>query len=78
VGTGVARRKAECLVDVSFGFCASTKKNLCAPDQGMSVGQITIQRQRVLALSNALGHAFRKHLHEAQQHVSRNMVRRES
>src|SRR5262249_8759315 len=27
VGTGVARRKAECLVNVSFSFCASSKKN---------------------------------------------------
>ena len=28
VSKDVARRKAECLVDVSFGFCASTEKIL--------------------------------------------------
>jgi hypothetical protein len=38
MGKGVARRKAECLVEVRFGFCASAKKNLCAPDDSMSAG----------------------------------------
>src|SRR6516165_4829801 len=78
VGTGVARRKAECLVNVSFSFCASSKKNLCASDESMSVGQITIQRQCVLALSDTLGPTFSEDLHHTQNHVSRSMVRRES
>ena len=37
-GKGVARRKAECLVDVRFGFCASTKKTLREADKSMSAG----------------------------------------
>src|SRR5215471_5653298 len=76
VGTGVARRKAECLVDVGFGFSASTKKNLCAPDESMSVGQIAIQRQCVLALSDTLGSTFSEDLHLTKNHVSQSMVRR--
>jgi hypothetical protein len=32
MGKNVARRKAECLVDVSLGFCASTEKKLGGPD----------------------------------------------
>ena len=38
MGQSVARRKAECLVDVSFGFCASTKEDLGEPDETMSEG----------------------------------------
>jgi len=44
MGHGVARRKTQCLVDVSFGFCASAKKKLGVPDDSMSAGQIAIQR----------------------------------
>src|SRR6266478_646167 len=58
---GVARRKAECLVDMRFGFCASTKKILGEADMSMSPGQIAIQRQRLLAFSDALSYAVRKH-----------------
>jgi hypothetical protein len=35
---GVARRKAECLVDVRFGFFAPTKKKLREADKSMSAG----------------------------------------
>ena len=75
VGQDVARRKAECLVDVGFGFCASTKKKLGVPDESMSAGQIAIQRQRLLAFSDALSCAVRKNLHEAQDQVGQGMVR---
>jgi hypothetical protein len=60
VSKNVARRKAECLVDVNFGFCASAKKKLGVPDESMSARQIAIQRQRLLALSHALSGAVRK------------------
>ena len=60
VGKGVARRKAECLVDVSFGFCPSTKKKLGQSDENMSRGCIAIQRQCLLAFSNALRRAVRQ------------------
>ena len=76
MGKGIARRKAESLADVRFGLCASTKKNLCDPDESMSAGQIAIQRQCVLALSYALCPAFRKYLHDAQKHVGQSVVRR--
>ena len=42
----------------------------------MSAGQIAIQRQRLLAFSDALSRAFRKHLDEAQKaRVRQRMVR---
>src|SRR5215472_9715654 len=72
---GVTRRKAECLVDVRFGFCASAKEILGKADISMSEGQISIQRQSLLAFRDALSCASRKYLHDAQSRVSRSVVR---
>ena len=63
---GIARRKAECLVDVSFSLCASTKEILGKADISMSAGQIAIQRQRLLAFGDAPRCAVRKYLREAE------------
>src|SRR6516162_1987391 len=70
MGNGVSRRKAECLVNVRFRFCASTEKKLGGSDESMSGSQVAIQCQCLLAFSDALCHAFRKYLKEAQKHVS--------
>jgi hypothetical protein len=75
IGVELRRGKAECLVDVRFGFCTSTKEILGEADESMSAGQIAIQRQRLLAFRDALSCAFRKYLHEAQNRVSRSVVR---
>ena len=66
----IARREAECLVDMSFGFPAPTKKKLREPDERVRRGQIPIQRQCPLAFCDALSRAVRKNLHEAQDAMS--------
>ena len=53
IGLGVARRKAECLVDVGFGFFGSTKQYFGVPDESMNAGIIWLQRQRPLVFSDA-------------------------
>src|SRR5262249_43961197 len=73
-GNGVAGREAECLVDVSFGFCASTKKELGQTDKRMSAGQIAIQRQRLFAFGDAMSCAVHKNLHKTQRRVSQCVV----
>src|SRR6516225_12329557 len=70
----IAGRKAQRLVDVSFGLSASTDKVFRVPDETMGPSQVSIQSQCVLALSNGLSRTLRKHLHEAQQHVSHSVV----
>ena len=72
---GVARRKAECLVDVRFGFCASTKKILGEANKSMSAGQVAIQRQCLLAVCDAFGHASRIHLDDAKNQVGPSVIR---
>ena len=60
VGIGIARREAKRLVDMGLGLRAATEKKLGETDEGMSVGQIAIQRQRLLAFGDALGRRFVK------------------
>src|ERR1700739_4420744 len=45
---GIARRKAQCLLNVCSGFLATAEKILGKTDERMSVGKISIQRQRLL------------------------------
>jgi hypothetical protein len=54
-GADIARREAERLVDVGLGFPAATEKKLRPTDENMSVCQISIQGQRLLAFGDALG-----------------------
>src|ERR1700740_3129672 len=73
----IAGRKAQRLVDVSFGFSASTNKVLRVPDASMSPSQVSIQRQCVLAISDALPRPLRAHVEVAQPSVGKSVVRRE-
>ena len=54
MGTGIARREAKRLVNMAFSFRATTHKILTETNNRVGVRPITIQRQRLLALSNAL------------------------
>ena len=64
--TDIAGREAERLVDVGLGFPAATEKKLRPADENVSVGQISIQRQRLLTFGDALGRAVCMDLDDAQ------------
>ena len=54
-GADIAGREAERLLNMGFGFYAATEKILSPTNTSVSVGQISIQRQRLLAFRYALG-----------------------
>ena len=56
-------------------FSAAADKILADTYMGMSVGQISIQRQRPLAFSDALRRAVGSNLDTAQDHVSESVLR---
>ena len=56
----IAGREAERLVDMGLGFRAATEKNLGPTNASVSVGQISIQRQCLLAFGDAFGRAVRE------------------
>ena len=60
-GVRIARTEAECLLDMGLGLRAATKKILGETDVGVRISQISIQRQCLLAFSNALGRAVGEH-----------------
>src|ERR1700676_3829858 len=74
-GKGVAGRQAERLKDVSFGFLAAAEKKLGPTDYRMGVGQISIQRYRPFAFSNAPSRAVCEHVDSAYKHVGQRMLR---
>ena len=74
-GDGISRREPKRLVDMGLGFLAAAEKIFGETDASMRVGQISIQRQRLFAFSNALGRAIGKDLDEAQQHMGPRVVR---
>ena len=54
VGQHVPWTEAQGLGDVRFGFFGAADENLTKSNGGMSVGEISIQRQRVFAFGDAL------------------------
>jgi hypothetical protein len=52
-------------LNMALGFRASTNEVLAHSNVTVRVGQISIQRQRPLALSNAESNSVRLHLHSA-------------
>src|ERR1700691_4145079 len=54
----ITRAEAHRLDNVSLGFFGATDKNLANADKGIRVGEISIQRQRVLAFGDALHSAL--------------------
>ena len=75
VGRRIARAQAERLVNVSLGFLGATGKDLAKSDEGMSVGEIAIQRQRVLAFGDALERALRQDLNIPEKRMAAGVVR---
>src|SRR5450755_3749298 len=58
-GEDIARREAECFVDMGLSLCGATHTCFCLTDERVGVSQISVQRQRSLVLSNALSHTVR-------------------
>ena len=61
VSRRIAWAQAQRLANVSLGFLGATGKNLGQPDKGVGVGEISIQRQRMLTLGDALLGALRQY-----------------
>ena len=76
-GQGIARRKAECLLNVYFGFLATADKDLRGADHAMGVSQVSIQCQCPLAFGNALRSAIGQYLDGSKQHMGARMLRRQ-
>ena len=76
---GVRRRiawaEAQGLANVSLCFFGATDKDLTKSDHGMSVSEISIQRQRMLTFGDALRSALGANLDKPQQHMAKRMVR---
>ena len=60
---------------MSLGFLGATGKDLAKSDEGMRVGKIAIQRQRVLAIGDSLDGAFRQDLDVAEKRMAEGVVR---
>jgi hypothetical protein len=60
-----------------FRFPRHGPENIGKTDERMSVGKISIQRQRLLIFANALIRSLRKHLHAAQDQMGQSVVRGE-
>ena len=75
IGRHIARAQAKRLVDVSLGFLGATGKDLAKSDEGMRVGEIAIQRQRMLAFGDALDGALRQDLDVAEKRMAAGVVR---
>ena len=60
---------------MSLGFLGATGKDLAKSDVGMSVGEISIQRQRMLTFSDALKRALRQDLNIPQKGVAVRVIR---
>ena len=69
VSEDIARREAKRLVDMGLGLLAATEKIFGKTDERVRAGQISIQRQRLLAFGDALSRAVRKNLDDAQYQV---------
>ena len=71
----IARTEAQGLGNVSLSIFGATDRNLAKSDDGMGVGEISIQRQRMLAFGDALRSALGEYLDNPQKHMTARMVR---
>ena len=71
----IAGAQAQRLDDVSLRFFGATDENLAKADKGMSVDEISIQRQRMLTFGNALRGALGCDTNIFQTHLAKRMVR---
>ena len=75
VSQRIARTEAQGLGNVSLGFFGATDKNLTTSDNGMGVGEISIQRQRMFAFGDALCGALGQDVDNSQEQMGARMVR---
>ncbi|MGA8444812.1 MAG: hypothetical protein WB766_06405 [Roseiarcus sp.] len=71
----IARAEPQGLYNVSLRFFGATDKNLTESDRGVRVGEISIQRQRMLTFGDAFHRALGPRLDKSQVHVAERMVR---
>src|SRR6266576_5130298 len=75
VGTDITRGETESLEYMAFGFGSLTHYTFAETNSAMNVGNIGIEQQGLLAFSNPLGSAVRKHVDDTQNQVGFCMVR---
>ena len=71
----IARREAKCFVDMEFGLGTATNQILGQADVCISVGQISIERERLLAFFDAVRCAIGCNFDAAKNQVSRSVLR---
>src|SRR4029077_20644795 len=71
----IARAQPKRLVNVSLGFLGAAGKDLAKANEGMRIGKIVIQRQRMLALGDPLDGALRQDLYIAEKRMAAGVVR---
>ena len=72
-GEYVGGREAKRFSDVSLGLLGSAEEILAKTDPAVSVSQIAVKCERLLAFGDTLSHAARKNLHGTQIEVSPRM-----
>jgi hypothetical protein len=70
----IARTEPEGFDNVSLGFFGATDNNLAKSDNGMRVGEIAIQLQRMFTFGDALRGALGLYLDKAQNRVAARIV----
>ena len=60
---------------MGLGFRAATEKKLGPTDASVRLGQISVQRQRLLAFGDAFGRTVCKDVDDAQSQVGHGKVR---
>ena len=74
VSQRIARTEAQGLGNVSIRFFGATNKDLTSSDNGMGLGEISIQRQSVLAFGDALRSAPGEYVDNSQQQMCARMI----
>ena len=63
------------LEDMGLGFFGAKEVDITYPYPGMRIGEISIQRQRVLTFGDALRGALGQDVDKSQQRVAKRVVR---
>ena len=71
----IARTEAQGLSNVSLCFFGATDEDLTQSDNGMGVGEISIQRQRMFTFGDALCSALGEYVDNSQVQMCARMVR---
>jgi hypothetical protein len=74
MGISIARTEAQGLTDVSLCFFGATNKDLTKSDERMGAGKISIQRQRMFTLGDAVRSALGEYIDIPQQSMGARAV----